>query len=83
MSSLTSKSPTGGAGPPRGIEVEHILGATLGVWYPNRKRPDLYVSLKDRPMFCARCNTEFPEEELPAHVRSHDPRRKRKRKLDL
>ena len=54
--------------------------AFVGVQYPYRKTPDLYVVLEGEPVFCAQCEATFPIAEFPRHVESHD-RRKKKREL--
>lgn len=62
----------------RKIRIQPILGAMIGVWYPHRKTPDLYVVLEGRPVFCAQCEATFPAEQWPEHILSHDSRRRGK-----
>ena len=57
--------------------VFHLFGAVVGVQYPYRKTPDLYIALKGEPVFCAQCKATFPIAEFMAHVNSHDLRNKR------
>ena len=57
------------------IRVQRIVGPMLGVWYPHRKTPDLYVALDGEPVFCTQCEAKFPMEQLPEHILSHDSRR--------
>ena len=54
-----------------------LFGAAVGVQYPYRKTPDMYIVLKDHPVFCAQCNAEFPIAEFAPHVHSHDRRQKK------
>lgn len=53
-----------------------FMGPMIGVFYPYRKTGDLYVALRDSPVFCCRCEAQFPLEELPQHIQSHDRRRR-------
>lgn len=36
-------------------------GPFVFVYYPYRKGPDLYVSMKGHPVFCAQCGREIPK----------------------
>lgn len=58
------------------IAVSGIDGfAFQAVYYPYRKTPDLYVTMKDMPGFCAQCGESFPIESLILHIVSHDRRK--------
>ena len=57
--------------------ITPVMGPMIGVYYPYRKTGDLYVALKDQPVFCCQCKAEFPFSELPQHIDSHDRRRKK------
>ena len=57
--------------------ITPVMGPMIGVYYPYRKTGDLYVALKDSPVFCCQCEAEFPIEELPQHIDSHNRRRKK------
>lgn len=54
--------------------IAPVGGPMIGVYYPYRKTGDLYVVLKDEPVFCCQCEAKFPIGELPKHVKSHDRR---------
>lgn len=58
------------------ITVSGIDGfAFQAVYYPYRKTTDLYVTVKDKPVFCAQCSESFPIESLILHIVSHDRRK--------
>lgn len=50
------------------------LAFTL-VKYPYRKTPDLYTTIKDKPVLCAQCSETFPIESLIPHIVGHDRRK--------
>ncbi len=60
--------------------ITPVLGPMVGVYYPHRKTGDLYVALKDEPVFCCQCEAKFPMADLSKHIDSHDTR-KRKSKI--
>lgn len=61
------------------VIVARLFGPIFGVYYPNRKTPDVYVAGPEETGMIKCCQTgceiEFPSEELSDHIDSHDTRR--------
>lgn len=59
------------------VKIFPVLGCLVGVQYPYRKTPDLYVNLRGWTKCCQDgCESLFPSEELAAHIHWHDRRYK-------
>lgn len=59
------------------IRVQPIVGPMIGVWYPYRKTPDLYIALDGKPILCTQCEQTFPVEQFTEHIDNHDRRNQR------
>ena len=51
-----------------------VFGAMVGVRYPYRKSPDVYLMMEGEPIHCCQCkdNEPFPAEQWLDHIRMHD-----------